>query len=82
MGWRRHSSELVRHPNSGGNITPHSLAQQLLLASQAAFNLGRQLCGEAQVLQGLSCPLSLLVIALEALLRFEAATLSWLSLVF
>ena len=63
-----------------------NLAQQLLLASQAAFNLCHQLCGETQVLQGLlqglSSPWSLAPIALEALLSFEAATLSGFRLCF
>jgi hypothetical protein len=59
-----------------------ALAQQLPLASQPAFNLGHQLCGEAQVLQGLSSRLSLAPIALETLLSVEAATLSGFRLCF
>jgi hypothetical protein len=56
------------------------LASQVLLASQTALNLGHRVFGEAQgmesLLQGLGGILRLATITFEALLRFEAATLS------
>jgi hypothetical protein len=56
------------------------LTQQFLLTPQAAFKLGHQVFGEAQVLQsaleGLGGVLRLAAIALQALVSLEAAALS------
>jgi hypothetical protein len=67
-------------PKQRGTHQPHDLAQQLLLAAQAPFDLGHQVVGEPQVLQGLlqglGGVLRLAAITCEALLRYEAAALS------
>ena len=56
------------------------LAQQLLLASQAALNFGDQVVGEAQVMerlfQDLGGMLRLAAITFQTLLRCATATLS------
>ena len=60
-------------------MTPHDFAQELLLASQAPFDLGHEVFGEPQVieglLEGLGGVLRLAAVTRKALLRFEAATL-------
>ena len=63
-----------------GKHDPKGFAQELVLTPQTPFDLGQQIYGEAQVLQGLLQGLDGLlcqvVITCEALLRCEAATLS------
>ena len=68
----RHSSEGVRQPKSGGNVTPDDFAQQLVLAARAPFQLGHDGLRQSQVLQGtvqsLGSPLCLAPIALQTFL--------------
>src|SRR5713101_3781675 len=60
-------------PEQGRKHHPTDLAQQLLLASQAALNLDHQVFGDAQVieglLEGLSGVLRLTAVSREALVR-------------
>jgi hypothetical protein len=64
----------------GGKHDATDLAQQLLLASQAALKLGYEVCGEAQVVESLlhdfSGMLRLAAITLQTLLRVQATALS------
>ena len=73
-------------PKQRGTHHPNDFAQQLLLAPQAPFDLGHQVFGEAQVieglLEGLGGVLRLAAITCEALLRCAAAALSGFGLFF
>jgi hypothetical protein len=71
---------LVRHPNSGGTHHPNNLAQQFLLTSQAACDLGHEVFRQPEVgerlLEGFGDLLRLAAITCQALLRCAVATLS------
>src|SRR5262249_21480866 len=64
----------------GRTHRPDDLAQKFLLAAQTPFDLGYQVVGEAQVMEGvlqdLRGVLGLAAITCEALLRCAVATLS------
>src|SRR5215831_5743874 len=73
-------------PKEGRTHHPDDLAQKFLLAAQTPFDLGDQVVGEAQVMEGvlqdLRGVLRLATITCEALLRGAAATLSGLRVFF